>query len=67
MCKKNDNLIKDTKSKEYQIWYTTKAIHTSSAVPKPIKDDDDSYVDYFYDAPGALPGTLDLEPDAPAS
>ncbi|MEG3859619.1 magnesium/cobalt transporter CorA [Microcoleus sp. herbarium12] len=44
-----------------------KSIHTSSAVPKPIKDDDDddSYVDYFYDAPGALPGTLDLEPDAP--
>ncbi|MEG4319631.1 MULTISPECIES: magnesium/cobalt transporter CorA [unclassified Microcoleus] len=42
-----------------------KSIHTSSAVTKPIKDDDDSYVDYFYDAPGALPGTLDLEPDAP--
>ncbi len=43
-----------------------KSIHTSSAVTKPIKDDDDdSYVDYFYDDPGALPGTLDLEPDAP--
>ncbi len=42
-----------------------KNIHTSSAVTKPIKDDDDSYVDYFYDDPGALPGTLDLEPDAP--
>ena len=43
-----------------------KSIHTSSAVPKPIKDDDDdSYVDYFYDDPGAMPGTLDLEPDAP--
>ncbi|MEG3898280.1 MULTISPECIES: magnesium/cobalt transporter CorA [unclassified Microcoleus] len=44
-----------------------KGIHTSSAVAKPIKDDDDddSYVDYFYDDPGAPPGTLDLEPDAP--
>ncbi len=42
-----------------------KSINTSSAVAKPIKDDDDSYVDYFYDNPGALPGTLDLEPDAP--
>ena len=30
-----------------------------------MKDDDDSYVDYFYDDPGAPPGTLDLEPDAP--
>ena len=41
--------------------------NTSSVFQKPIKDDDDddSYVDYFYDHPGALPGTLDLEPDAP--
>lgn len=42
-----------------------KNLHTSSAVTKPIKDDEDSYVDYYYDDPGALPGTLDLEPDAP--
>ncbi|MEG4986075.1 magnesium/cobalt transporter CorA [Microcoleus sp. BR0-C5] len=45
-----------------------KSIHTSNAVAKPIKDDeddDDSYVDYFYDDQGAPPGTLDLEPDAP--
>ncbi|MFB8796898.1 MAG: magnesium/cobalt transporter CorA [Microcoleus sp.] len=45
-----------------------KGINRSIAVAKPIKDDDDdddSYVDYFYDDPGALPGTLDLEPDAP--
>ncbi|WP_293131753.1 magnesium/cobalt transporter CorA [Microcoleus sp. bin38.metabat.b11b12b14.051] len=41
-----------------------KSINTSSAVAKTIKDDDDSYVDYFYDDPGAPPGTLDLEPDA---
>ena len=41
-----------------------KSINTSSAVAKTIKNDDDSYVDYFYDHPGALPGTLDLEPDA---
>jgi magnesium transporter len=30
------------------------------------EDEDDSYVDYFYDDPGVPPGTLDLEPDAPA-
>lgn len=42
-----------------------KGINTSSAVTKPIKDDEDSYVDYYYDDPGALPGTLDLEGDAP--
>lgn len=43
-----------------------KSLNTYSPVPKPIKDDDDdSYVDYFYDDPGAPPGTLDLEPDAP--
>ncbi|WP_445174475.1 magnesium/cobalt transporter CorA [Microcoleus sp.] len=43
-----------------------KGINTSSAVAKPINDDDDdSYVDYFYDDQGALPGTLHLEPDAP--
>jgi magnesium transporter len=43
-----------------------KGINTSSGVGKQIKDDDDdSYVDYFYDDPGAPPGTLDLEPGAP--
>jgi magnesium transporter len=26
--------------------------------------DDESYVDYFYDAPGSIPGTLAIEPDA---
>ena len=31
----------------------------------PDDDDDESYVDYFYDAPGDLPGTLDIDPDAP--
>ncbi|MFM9266115.1 magnesium/cobalt transporter CorA [Tychonema sp. BBK16] len=41
-----------------------KNLNTSNPVPKTIKDDDDSYVDYFYDNPGALPGTLDLEADA---
>jgi magnesium transporter len=30
------------------------------------EDEDNSYVDYFYDDPGVPPGTLDLEPDAPA-
>ena len=28
-------------------------------------DDDESYLDYFYDEPGTLPGTLDLDADAP--
>ncbi len=28
-------------------------------------DDDESYVDYYYDTPGDLPGTLDIDPDAP--
>ena len=28
-------------------------------------DDDDSYIDYFYDEPGSLPGTLNLKADAP--
>lgn len=28
------------------------------------EDEDESYVDYFYDEPGSVPGTLDLEEDA---
>lgn len=27
-------------------------------------DEDESYVDYFYDEPGSAPGTLDIDPDA---
>ncbi len=27
--------------------------------------DDDSTIDYFYDVPGSMPGTLSIEPDAP--
>ena len=44
-----------------------KKINMSTPVAQKIKNDrdDDSYVDYFYDDPGALPGTLDLEADAP--
>lgn len=30
-------------------------------------DDDESYVDYFYDEPGSMPGTLAIEADAPPS
>jgi magnesium transporter len=41
-----------------------KNINMSNPVGKKIKDDDDSYVDYFYDDQGSLPGTLDLEADA---
>lgn len=28
------------------------------------EEEEDSYIDYFYDDPGELPGTLELEPDA---
>ncbi|MDQ2098612.1 MAG: magnesium/cobalt transporter CorA [Tychonema bourrellyi B0820] len=43
-----------------------KNLNMSSPVGQKIKNDhdDDSYVDYFYDDPGALPGNLDLEADA---
>ncbi|MBD2183076.1 magnesium/cobalt transporter CorA [Aerosakkonema funiforme] len=30
-----------------------------------VEDEDESYVDFNYDEPGSLPGTLDLEADAP--
>lgn len=30
-----------------------------------VDDEDESYVDYYYDNPGDLPGTLDIDPDAP--
>jgi magnesium transporter len=29
------------------------------------EEEEDYYFDYFYDQPGTIPGTLDLEPDAP--
>jgi magnesium transporter len=47
---------------------TYKGVKTSIAFVAPPKDDDDeeSYVDYFYDDPGDPPGTLDLEADAVA-
>lgn len=33
--------------------------------PKASTDEDTSYVDYYYDNPGDLPGTLAIDPDAP--
>lgn len=43
--------------------------HRNFAVETPIAasiaDADESYVDYYYDNPGDLPGTLDIDPDAP--
>ncbi len=30
-----------------------------------IADAEESFIDYYYDEPGSLPGTLDLDPDAP--
>ncbi|MDX2097041.1 MAG: hypothetical protein SFW36_04630, partial [Leptolyngbyaceae cyanobacterium bins.59] len=32
---------------------------------EPESDEEESYVDYFYDEPGALPGTLIIEENAP--
>lgn len=31
-----------------------------------VDNEPESYVDYYYDTPGDLPGTLDVHPDAPA-
>jgi magnesium transporter len=31
----------------------------------PLDDEEASYVDYYYDKPGDLPGTLDIDPGAP--
>jgi magnesium transporter len=44
---------------------------TSSTVPnaptvEDKADEDGSYLDYFYDEPGSLPGLLNIEDDAPA-
>jgi len=40
--------------------------HSSSHVAAAgLADEDESYVDYFYDEPGSIPGTLIIEPDAP--
>ncbi len=41
-----------------------KRSHPSSTITQSNQDNDDSYVNYFYDEPGSLPGNLRLEPDA---
>ncbi|MCY7279107.1 MAG: magnesium/cobalt transporter CorA [Phormidesmis sp. CAN_BIN44] len=40
-----------------------KRLQASRFVATP--DDDDSTINYFYDVPGSMPGTLSIEPDAP--
>ncbi|MBF2096990.1 MAG: magnesium/cobalt transporter CorA [Gloeomargaritaceae cyanobacterium C42_A2020_066] len=39
-----------------------------SSQPNPqnwtVEEEDDSYIDYYYDEPGSMPGTLDVDPDA---
>ncbi|NJP11046.1 MAG: magnesium/cobalt transporter CorA [Leptolyngbyaceae cyanobacterium RU_5_1] len=40
-------------------------LHAQIPVVTPDLDDEASYIDYFYDNPGDLPGTLDIDPDAP--
>jgi magnesium transporter len=30
-----------------------------------LEAEDESYVDYYYDEPGSMPGTLDIDPDSP--
>lgn len=37
----------------------------SFAMPPLDEDEEESYVDYFHDAPGTMPGTLAIEPNAP--
>lgn len=39
--------------------------HQFPQPPQPEDDGEASYVDYYYDTPGDLPGTLDIDPDAP--
>jgi magnesium transporter len=34
-------------------------------IPTNNDDEEESFIDYYYDEPGEAPGTLDLEPDAP--
>lgn len=36
-----------------------------SVVPPVEEEEEESFVDYFYDVPGSLPGTLNIEADAP--
>lgn len=38
-----------------------------SRIPLPVEveEDEDSYFDYFYDEPGSIPGTLNIEADSP--
>lgn len=43
---------------------TYRDINYSSAAVHPYEEEEESYVDYFYDDPGDPPGTLDLEADA---
>jgi magnesium transporter len=38
----------------------------SFKLPFLVSDPDSSYVDYSYGAPGEVPGTLDIDPEAPA-
>lgn len=41
--------------------------HASLKLPiaPSVSNDDASYVDYYYDDPGDLPGTLDIDPESP--
>ena len=50
-------------------WQTSIVSGAAHSLPRPLvspDDDDESYVDYFYDEPGSMPGTLTIEADAPA-
>jgi magnesium transporter len=42
---------------EHRFSTTLPSVRTSS--------DEDSHFDYFYDIPGSMPGTLNIEADAP--
>lgn len=55
----------DQSSRSWQQPIVSGAAHS---LPRPFVSpaaDDESYVDYFYDEPGSMPGTLAIEADAP--
>ncbi|HEY9641564.1 MAG TPA: magnesium/cobalt transporter CorA [Coleofasciculaceae cyanobacterium] len=41
------------------------SIHSQRLAAAPVEDAEESYLDYFHDAPGTMPGTLAIEADAP--
>jgi magnesium transporter len=57
----------DQSSQPWQQPVVSGAAHSLLRPLVSSSDDDESYVDYFYDEPGSMPGTLAIEADAPPS